>query len=282
MYNASFVTSDNKTFKFGYEEGTIFDIDPLSEIDVDVSTSQGFQQTGVTVEAETVSGVSREIKGVFTDSTDTALALSMINIFTPGTHGKLYFNDEYYCDCVVQKTPLLALKNRKRTFDLMLFCSYPYWIYTTETSWEIGGYTACFELPVCYDEHIFGIKNSDAITDCYNEGSVERPIDITFTSRVSAENYGVENTDTGEYLQFDDTLESGEKTHVYWDEGRLKVEKTIDGETENAMSILNEGSTLFTIYPGNNNLKQYADTNDDQLTIIVTLSPATTGVIADV
>ena len=43
MYNAKFVKSNGDVFNFGLEYSTIFDIFPLSEIDVQIGTNQGFQ-----------------------------------------------------------------------------------------------------------------------------------------------------------------------------------------------------------------------------------------------
>ena len=56
MYEARFETEDGRSFRFGYPYGSVFSIDPLSELDVALSTSQGFQQVGVTVESADVGG----------------------------------------------------------------------------------------------------------------------------------------------------------------------------------------------------------------------------------
>ena len=270
------------TFYFGYEQGTIFDIDPLSEVDVEISTSQGFRQTGTTVEAEAVEGVSRQIKGVFIDGTDTVLPKEMIDAFAPGVHGKLYYNNDYYCECVVEKTPAMTLKNRKRTFELMLYCPYPYWLNVSSIISQIGGYTAAFSFPVCYDSHIFGVVNDSLITDVYNSGNAERPISVKFSCLTEVSNYGIENVETDEFLKLNDTLSIGEVVNVYWDDGKLKVEKTVDGVTSNIFSLLDEDSTLFYAAVGSNIFQQFADEGTDQLIVYVTMTEATAGVAADV
>ena len=170
MYNCTFVSTTGTTFYFGYEYGTIFDLTPLSEVEVELSTSQGFMQTGTTIEAETVTGISREITGVFIDYTDTELVQTMLDTFAPGVHGILYFNDTYYCECAVQKAPDVLLSKKKRTFSLMLYCPYPYWLESGDSTFAIGGYTAAFEFPVCYDSHQFGITNNSTYVNCKNTG----------------------------------------------------------------------------------------------------------------
>ena len=62
MYNAMFIKSNGDVFNFGLEYSTIFDILPLSELDVQIGTNQGFQQIGETIQTRGMKGVSRTIK----------------------------------------------------------------------------------------------------------------------------------------------------------------------------------------------------------------------------
>ena len=281
MYNCKFVSSSGNTFNFGYTYGTLFDVDPLSELDVDITTSQGFLQNGDIVEAETVSGVSREIKGVFVDYSKVYLAKNMLDVFAPGAHGNLYFNSEYYCECIVQKTPAIELNGRKRTFSLMLFCPQPYWYKVGGSTTEIGGYVGAFELPVCYDSHTYGEKNSEVYVNCYNSGGISTWYEVTFkTESGDLNNYGIENIYTGDILKINDTLSYGEETKVYRDEGKLRVVKTVDGESTDILALLDDESTLFTMSPGDNVIEHFADEGTDDLVTTFTLNPAYVGVVA--
>lgn len=284
MYSSKFVTTKGRKFDFGLSSGTIFDIVPLSELDVDIETSQGYDQIGETVDSEAVEGVSREITGVFVDGTDVELAQDMLDIFAPGTHGKLYYNDTYYCDCVVEKAPEMTLSNRKRTFSLMLFCPYPYWLTAESSTFQIGGYTAAFEFPVCYDSHTYGIANDSLFTNVNNTGSIPVTMAFKFTCLTEISNYGVFNVETDEMLKLDDTLAVDEEVNVYWEDGRLKVEKTTsDGDVENIFYELDEDSTLFTAASGYNILKQFADDDKaDQVICYITINTAKAGIAADV
>lgn len=279
MYNCRFVAEDGRNFRFGYEYGTIFDLSPLSEINVDVSTSQGFQQVGTTVEAETVGGVSRTLSGKFLD-TSRDLPDRMLRTFVPGTHGKLYFGDDYYCDCVVQKVPAISLAAGKRDFSLMLYCAYPYWMQDVESAYILGGYTAAFEFPVCYDSHTFGVKSSALFTNCRNDGMVSVPYAVQFRAGAPVTNYGILNAATGEKLSLTDSLALGDVVTVYRDNGRLKVEKESGGVTTDIFSRLDEDSTLFSLAVGDNIIKMTADNGVDNLTAYVTLNPAFVGVLA--
>ena len=285
MYNCTFVADSGYSFYFGYENGVLFDVDPLSELDVNISTSQGFLQVGDMVVAETVNGVSREIKGVFVDYSDTTLPWKMIDVFAPGTHGNLYFNDEYYCECVVKKAPAIQLKNRKRTFSLMLFSPYPYWISVTSEVYVIGlNYEAAFEFPVCYDEHTFGIRSEDTITTVTNSGNIDLQISIEFTSTVEVSYYGIIDVNTGDYLQINDTLETEAVVNAYWEKGSLRVQKTYGGETTDILALLDEGSTLFSVSAGENEYQVYDSFGsgiDSYLIAKITMAYALSGVVAD-
>lgn len=281
MYECKFVSTSGTTFNFGYSYGTIFDLSPLGELDVEFGTSQGYQQTGTTVESQSLQGVSREITGVFLDYSNTDLAQRMQKVFKPRAQGKLYFNDSYYCECYVQKTPAISLSSRNiRRFSLMLYCPYPYWMGASSAVYQIGGYEAAFEFPVCYDEHTYGIKNSSGHTNVYNEGQVEIPFSVTFTSDAESTGYGIQNVYTGDFLKLDDALESGEIMTVYFEDGRLKIEKTVDNSTEDAFYTLTEDSTLFELDVGDNLITPIADSGLDNLSVHISINPAYVGVIA--
>ena len=278
MYEAKFETEDGRSFRFGYPYGSVFSIDPLSELDVVLSTSQGFQQVGVTVERAGVGGLSRTIAG-------RLLGLSkdqrrrMLEVFTPYTSGSLWFNDRYYCRAWVQKTPAFGELKYNTEFTLLLFCPEPYWLDTTQ-AYLLGGYTAAFAFPVCYDSHTFGVKSSALFTNCRNDGMVSVPYAVQFRAGAPVTDYGILNAATGEKLSLTDTLAIGETVNVYRDNGRLKVEKESGGVTTDIFSRLDEDSTLFSLAVGDNIIKMTADSGVDNLTAYVTLNPAFVGVLA--
>jgi hypothetical protein len=63
LYNAKIITSNGVVLNLGFDYGIAFDITPLSGVDVDVSTSQTFQQIGESVDSSSASGLTREIYG---------------------------------------------------------------------------------------------------------------------------------------------------------------------------------------------------------------------------
>ena len=64
MYNAKIVSNNGTVLNLGFDYGIIFDITPLSGTDIEISTSQSFQQIGESVENSSALGLTREIYGV--------------------------------------------------------------------------------------------------------------------------------------------------------------------------------------------------------------------------
>lgn len=277
MYKARFERDDGKNFYFDREHGVIFDISPLSELDVTVATSQGFQQVGTTVENRSIGGVSRKISGTILGEANDAKR-RMLNVFAPFASGRLVFNEKYYCNAVVKKTPALAVRSYDCAFTLMLYCAGPYWLKLKESGYVLGGYTPAFSFPVNYaTPHCFGIRNLSAFTNCRNSGDVDALYSVEFGALADVTDYGITNVYTLETMRFHDTLKYGEKMRVYRSAGRLYVEKDTADGTVDAFETLDESSNLFYMHPGDNVIKPEGDSAEN-LVVSIRFSDAYTGV----
>ena len=151
MYEAVFENENGTSFAFGVNSGSVFDIDPLSGLDVTISASQGFAQVGETVTGMSVKGVKRKISGaIFDKKNDAAIARRMQRVMSTMAKGKLYVGDRY-CEAVIQKTPeFVREKGGRLTFALQIYCPEPYWKDRKTTSKQMGGYIPAFHFPVNY------------------------------------------------------------------------------------------------------------------------------------
>lgn len=278
MYNAKIVTDAGKEFRFGYEFGTIFDISPLSGNDITLGTSQGFQQIGVTVENQSIGGVNRTIRGTILDKKIANQMLSSLPAFTTG---KLYVNDNRFCDIVINRTPELTfLKNQKIVFSMRVFCASPYWSNSSSESFVISNFKKSFSFPVIYDSHKFAVETENAFVNCFNNGDVSSPLTCEFTSDAEVTNYGIVNVRTLQELKFDDVLLPGEKTRLFYENGRINATKeNSDGETIGYLGFLSDSSNLFDIAPGDNTFALFAENNKKNLRAIVTFRSAFMGVV---
>ena len=92
MYNARIEMDDGRTLDLGFDNGIIFDISPLSGIDVDISTSQSYNQIGESVADMSTFGLTREIFGVIIND-ENKNSKNILNTLTAFSSGKIYIND---------------------------------------------------------------------------------------------------------------------------------------------------------------------------------------------
>lgn len=276
VYNARIETDAGKIVRFGYEYGNVFDITPLSGVDVTLGTSQGYQQIGETVENQSVNGISRTIRGTFTGSDPESAARAMLRALPVFTTGRLVFDDQYFCRIHIKKTPyVFRSRYGKYTFDMMVYCETPYWMNIKGNQYVMGGYTAAFSFPVLYNSHVFGIRNESAYTNCVNSGAMDVPFTARFTTSTETTNFGIVNINTLEHLTLNMTLTQGDTVTVSRENGRLYVQR---GD-EDIFATLDESSDLFMMHPGDNVLRMTAESGLSGLQTSISYNAAEIGVI---
>lgn len=277
MYQAKIVTDSGKTFRFSYENDVVFDISPLSGFNVTLSTSQAFGQIGETVENVSVKGVTRTITGkVLTERA----AQSMLSTLTAYTHGKLYFNDMYWCPVTIKNTPTIVhRKNGSMPFTMQVYCEVPFWYSTESKHVSLNTIRPTFNFPVVYDTHKFGERTSVSAANVFNSGDVSAPFDLIITSSGAATNYGIINTRTGANLTFTDTISSGDQVHFYRKNDRAIAEKTSGGVTTGALAYLTDDSDLFSLEAGDNLIMVTAEDGAASVSAHITFNAAYMGVI---
>ncbi len=278
--HAMILTDAGTKIHLGWDYKIPYYIDPINGVDVSISTSQGVNQVGVTVDQQSVGGVYREITGDFLAG--DAAATTFLNALPYNTAGTLYLFDKYFARFVVSKTPYVTGYNGILHFSLMILCDKPYWLSLTASEYQLGGYTAAFSFPVNYDEpHTFGVKN-DAWVNIANTGSLPVPYTARFVATAPVQNPVLLNVLTGEYLKLLTTLESGDVIDLYrTNSGKVAVTCTRDGIASNIFSVLDEGSTLFDLASGDNVLRMSADTNASELQASLSFYPMFSGILPD-
>lgn len=279
MYSARIETDAGKVFNFGHEYGSVFDITPLTGADVDIATSQGFQQIGETVENQSVGGVTRTIRGVFFQSA-ASLSRQMLNTLAIFTTGKLYFGDGYYCDIVIKKTPVISTeKNGRIVFMLLVFCSTPFWLKSEVNAYNVGGIEAAFHFPVIYDKHTFSKHSEGAFVNAYNGGITQSEFSVAFSTSSVVRNFGIIDVNTLKFIKLNMEIESGTIVTVYRKGGKLFIEKQNGDTVIDAFSALDENSDLFSITSGDNIIRVLADEGERDLQAIISFYEPYMGVV---
>lgn len=280
MYSAKIVTNAGKTVLLGYEHGILFDIYPLSGTDISISTSQGFQQIGTTVEGQSIVGLRRTIRG---NILTVEAAKRLLSFLPPFTTGRLFFNDEYFCNITIQKTPEITItKTGKMPFTMQVYCDVPFWYSAKESFYLFNMYQKAFSFPVTYDSHVFGVKETEGHINAKNTGDVSAPLKCIFTTDSEINNYGIADVQTLRKIQFDDTLLPGEQMTLYQESGKVRaVKRKKDGTLESGLGYISYDSALFDLPVGDNILTLIAAENESVSPLHAQLSfyPAYVGVL---
>ena len=281
MFDAVFTAKDGQSFSFGYKAGVLYSIDPIGDLPVELERSQGYQQVGETVESRSISGVTRTITGrILRNAVQCKQQLR--DIFAPGVTGRLTVAGKYYCDAEVQRCPNISVSSLWPTFSFQLFCPNPYWHSVSQSSVTHFQVTPTFRLPVCYDSHQYGLRLGADHLKFYNSGLDTQEFTLTFSAQGTVTNPGVRDIATGEYLRFVTEMQEGDHIRLWREEGRLRIEQTIDDTSYNAFELLDESSTLWTLRHGSRRWQRTADSGSDSLYLTLNYGAAYASLVTEV
>ena len=256
------VTDAGAVLHLGWDYNAPYNLDPLNGVDVDIQTAQGINQTGTTVERQSVAGVSRTLSVVFWGGHALDNARNFARKLPYYTTGTMYFGDAYFTRFVVQKTPYFSSYTEPRC-ELMLYSPKPYWYGLTATARVLGGYQPAFSFPVCYDSHTYGIRQDGEAAVLRNPGSLPVPFTATLRSTMPVEHPRVVDLHTGAFIGFDLTLQDGDRLEIYH-------------STTDRLAC-----TLTELQPGDNVLSMQADSGAAYLQASVSFYPMEAGILPE-
>lgn len=265
------------------DSGLKGNLDPISGVDVDISTSQSVNQVGVSIDSQTVGGVLRTISG---ECLTPFAAKQLLSTLPPLTEGRLILNDRYFAEFVVKKSPYIvrtAGSRNGRPFSTMLYCRKPYWQRLEATQAVLGGFSPAFRFPVNYAmPHHFGVKNPSAFVNIQNEGDFLTEFQVEFMAvGGNVEKPVLLNVLTGEKLRILMTLEAGQMLRVYHSNDQLAVVRVVNQAEEDIFAALDDDSSLFYLAPGDNVFRAGADSGEENLQCTVSFYAAYMGVYPD-
>lgn len=276
------VTDAGAVLHLGWDYDMPYFLDPLNGVDIDLQTAQGINQTGTTVEGQSVSGVSRTMDVTFWGEHKLENAKFFARCLPYFTKGVMYFGDKYFTRFVLQKTPHFSSYTPDPRCSLMLYTPKPFWYDLTAVSSVLGGFRPAFSFPVCYDSHIYGIKRDGTAAVLRNEGSLPVPFTAKMTCSMEVQHPKVVDLKTGDFIGFDLTLEPGDVLEIYRSTSdRLACTLTRAGVTTNIFYALDEDSTLTELQPGDNILSMQAENGSGYLQASVSFYPMEAGIIPE-
>ena len=269
MDELRYVPDSGSEIRLAYRYGYACSLDGGSGTEVALSTSQGFGQTGVSVDAMAVKGRTMSVRGYVLHSWQTAKA-ALAAAFRPLSEGVLWWNDEKWIRVCVKKSPVLTNEVTAR-FVLTLFAPYPFWQGKTQNKGTIGVTVPSFHFPVNYaTPHIFGVTNHDAFVNMVNSGNIDAPIRIDITAvATTVTNPSIVNISSGERTTFNKVMAANSTIRMYTSNGKLYIRYVTDSGTSNIFDALDDSSDLFALHPGDNMIKAEADANASAMAVTV-------------
>lgn len=256
MYNAKFISNDGGIFVFGADGSNVFDIDGLSGMSMSLTKSQTYSRVGENVSSKATGGRTLTIKGSIYNNI-SAVKSAMLRVFGAFTAGKLIFNDKYYISAIVKDTPTVSPKRNDGAFMLRLFAPDPYFRDIKTQYVEFSSTTANFTFPFTLSENTFvlGSVSPTMTANAYNDGDVPTAYTLAITALQTITNPRL--SCGNKYIAFAMTLAENDELIVWRDDDgsfRADLHQSGGDKVLDAVQHLDDGSTLFELGVGDNNL----------------------------
>ncbi len=188
--------------------------------------------------------------------------------FNPKVKGKLKYVNDYVSreiDVVVDRPPRFSSgranlgPNHQRVL-INLLAPTPFWMGLMENIVKLEDFVSTFSFPFSFPVS-FATRGDLATIN--NLSDVSTPIEVEF--RGLAENPKITNVTTGEFIQINKTIASGESLFINTDFGKKKVEIAVGSQRLNAFSYIDLDSTFFELIPGQNELTFLTDSGTPEV-----------------
>lgn len=279
--NIKYRNENGGEIEFDISAGIVIsEIDGLTENNIKLSTAQGLNQIGSTVNSVAVQGKEITIEGAVLTTADSKLKSELLlNTVMPGLKGTLIYNDTWTIDVYPTETPYVQQREFPK-FQFTLSAPYPYWSRVVQNTHELTGIEPKFTFPWDLSQPFtFGERISRMFTDVNNGGNVDALYTVIF--RAVAEgvtNPKITNAMTYEYLQVNKTMELNEKIIVVITPDGVTVTSNINGVETDSIGYFDIISDLYRMHPGENIIAYDATAGKDSLDVIITLNEGTTWV----
>lgn len=256
VYNAKFISNDGGIFVFGADGSNVFDIDGLSGMSMSLTKSQTYSRVGENVSSKATGGRTLTIKGSIYNNI-SAVKSAMLRVFGAFTAGKLIFNDKYYISAIVKDTPTVSPKRNDGAFMLRLFAPDPYFRDIKTQYVEFSSTTANFTFPFTLSENTFvlGSVSPTMTANAYNDGDAPTAYTLAITALQTITNPRL--SCGNKYIAFAMTLAENDELIVWRDDDgsfRADLHQSGGDKVLDAVQYLDDGSTLFELGVGDNNL----------------------------
>lgn len=249
-------------------------------LDVQIVTSQGFDQDGATLLNSYVlprdMGIEGQIKA---DTTYQMQQLrdNIMNVFLPKktiTINHYYGGRNRLIEVMVEKTPKFSFTKISsiQEYSIQMKATEPYWRDVTETLVQVANWVGKFHFPLVIPKDkgvVFGVKQSSLIARVYNRSTIKVGMRFEFIANGEVQNPQLFNINTRESFKLLCNMAAGERITIQTGQEKT-VTKRLAGVKENyigKIDLAGGGNTFLELEPGDNLFRYTADAGEDMLEV---------------
>lgn len=272
-----YVNSLGQSITFDYDSGYIISLpEGVDTLSVNVAQAQGIGQAGSTVQSKSIQARPITINGKVVGDNPQMLKDALVTVVRPDLVGVLYAGD-WHIDVVVTASPTIGAASKGAPFQFSLLAPYPYWVSGESKAQKLRGVQNGFKFPWNLSKtYFFGKIILLQYIVLQNLGQ----FDVPFTLNIkcigeTAENVGIQNMLTGEFLRLEKNLVKDEQIEIKASHSRTTVTSSKDGDCRGALTL---ESNLYRIHTGDNAWKPTADSGLENVEMSVTFAEESAGV----
>ncbi len=259
---------------------SVEEIKGFDSLDVNVVTTQGFDQDGSTPVNIYTDDRPMEIKGqIYAESTWKMQDLRdrLLDIFLPKAALEVrhhYGGVTRTIRAYAEKTPAFTLTkvSKLQEYRVKLRATEPYWRGDRDAMVEMAGTKGQFHFPLVIPRGkgvIFGVKSKSKIASVPNRSAIRTGMEIIFTARGNVTNPYVINIYTRECIQINCGMVNGQTITVETGEEKTITSRLNGVSTDYIGRVDLEGGNcdFLELAPGDNVLRYGAEEGEDYLAV---------------
>ena len=257
-------TSGGVTIEMGADKAFILKSfsDPNAQ-NISFSTSNGVNEIGSKIEAQSVSAKTFSLTGMIRGRADK-LKEKLLRAVAPMQKGVLTYNGKLSIEVYPKSTPTIERFTNNPMFNFTLYAPYPFWRNTSENVDLVVGLGKRFRFPWNISTpYRWSEYSAASYVNIYNKGSVPARWRTEFYAGIPMKNPKLLNILTGAYVKVNTEMEIGDKVIIDTTGQELQVTGVdVNGNEVSLFEHLDIDSDPFQLLVGDNLIRATVDTED--------------------